>query len=271
MVRRRCFRFAALVVFCCAVMLPASASDLPSKLVQAIAQGQVKTVDMSYALDEHAPYWPEGTSASPFHATPAASYAHDGYFLRTLQLPEHFGTHMDAPLHFDAKGQSLDRIPVQDFVLDAAVVDVRAAVRSNPDYRLTVQDLQDWEKAHGPISPHSAVLLLTGWGSRWPSQSRYMNRDAKGVMHFPGYSIEAAHYLLDHAHPRAIGIDTASIDYGPSEKFEVHQFTMHAGLYHLENVANLDKLPPTGAIIVALPMNLRGGSGAPTRVLGLLP
>ena len=95
------------------------------------------------------------------------------------------------------------------------------------------------------------MLVLTGWGSRWPSQERYMNQDAKGVMHFPGFSLEAAHYLLDHAHPKAIGIDTASIDYGPSQNFEVHHLTMHAGLYHLENVAHLEQLPATGAVLIA--------------------
>lgn len=175
------------------------------------------------------------------------------------------------PLHFDPKGKSLDEIPVQNLLLGAAVVDVRAAVSSNPDYRLTAQDLEKWEKAHGPFPRGGAVLVLTGWGSRWPSQARYMNQDAKGVMHFPGFSLEAAHYLLDHAHPQAIGIDTASIDYGPSQNFEVHHLTMHAGLYHLENVAHLEQLPATGAVLIALPMKLRGGSGSPTRVIALVP
>jgi len=252
-------------------LMAAGSSDLPAGLLQSIQQGRVKTVDLTYALDDHSPFWPEGSPLSPFHATTAATYEHDGYFARALQLPEHFGTHMDAPLHFDPKGQSLDEIPVQDFLLGAVVVDVRAAANSNPDYRLTVQDLQKWEKAHGPMPRGSVVLMLTGWGSRWPSQERYMNQDAQGVLHFPGFSLEAARYLLDHAHPRAIGIDTASIDFGPSATFEVHHLTMHAGLYHLENLANLEQLPAAGAVLIALPMKLRGGSGSPTRVMALAP
>jgi kynurenine formamidase len=245
--------------------------NLPAEIVQAIQQGRVKLLDLTYALDEHSPFWPEGSTESPFHATTSATYEHDAFFARNLQLPEHSGTHMDAPLHIDPQGISLDQIPVQDFLLEAVVVDVREAVRENPDYRLSAQDLKDWEKTFGPLPPGGAVLAHTGWGARWPSQERYMNPDAKGVLHFPGFSLEAAHYLLDYARPKAIGIDTASIDYGPSQRFEVHQVTMHAGLYHLENLANLDKLPATGCVILSLPMNLRGGSGAPTRILALLP
>lgn len=254
-----------------AAQVGAASHDLLTKLVQAIQQGRMKTVDLTYELDDRSPFWPEGSPQSPFHATAGASYEHDGYFLRNLQLPEHFGTHMDAPLHFDPKGRSLDEIPVQDFFLNAVVVDIRPAVGTNPDYRLSVQDLENWEKAHGPFPRGGAVLVLTGWGSRWPSQQRYMNQDAKGVLHFPGISLEAAHYLLEHARPKAIGIDTASVDYGPSPNFEVHHLTMHAGLYHLENLANLEQLPAMGASIIALPMKLRGGSGGPTRVLALIP
>jgi kynurenine formamidase len=228
-------------------------------------------VDLTFALDEHAPFWPEGSSSSPFHATTTAIYERDGCFVRSLQLPEHFGTHLDAPLHFDPKGKGLDEISVQNLVLEAVVVDVRAAVSADSDYRLSVQDLEKWEEAHGPFPHGCAVLTLTGWGSRWPSQERYMNQDAQGVMHFPGFSLEAAHYLLDRAHPKAIGIDTTSIDYGASQKYEVHELTMHAGLYHLESLANLEQLPARGAVLIALPMKLRGGSGGPTRVVALVP
>jgi kynurenine formamidase len=164
----------------------------------------------------------------------------------------------------------LDQIAVEKFVVPAVVVDVTAAAASSPDYRVTVADLEQWVSAHGPMPSGCAVLIHTGWASRWPSQERYVNQDAQGVMHFPGLSIEAARYLLDHAHPVSIGIDTPSVDYGPSEDFKVHHFTMAAGLYHLEDLANLDLLPATGACIIALPMKLRGGSGSPTRVLALV-
>jgi kynurenine formamidase len=184
-------------------------------------------------------------------------------------MPEHFGTHMDAPAHFDPKGLTVDRLPAESFLRPAVVVNVSKAAKSNPDYRITAAELEVWMKAHGPIPPGSVVFFRTGWASRWPSQKEYMNQDAQGVLHFPGLSLDAARYLLEHARPVAIGIDTSGIDYGPSKNYEVHHLTMAAGLYHLENVANLDRLPATGACVIALPMKLRGGSGSPTRVLAL--
>ena len=272
MSRANCASLACLLVlFCWAVKgRTADSPDLPAALVLATQQGQVNTIDLTYPLDDQSPFWPEGSPRSPFHAETSATYARDGFFARSLQLPEHFGTHLDAPLHFDPQGQSVEQLSVKNFFLPAVVVDVSASLNSNPDYRLTVQDIQNWEKSHGPVPAGAAVLLRTGWGTRWPSQDRYINQDAKGVMHFPGFSLEAARYLLDHAHPKVFGIDTTSIDYGPSQNFEVHHLTLRAGLYHLENLANLELLPPTGAVLVALPMNLRGGSGAPARVVALI-
>jgi len=249
----------------------AEMKNLPAELVQAIHQARLRIVDLTHDLNEGSPFWPEGTEPFPFHAKAVATFERDGCFARTLQIPEHFGTHMDAPLHFDPNGASLDQIAVEKFVVPAVVVDVTAAAASSPDYRVTVADLEQWVSAHGPMPSGCAVLIHTGWASRWPSQERYVSQDAQGVMHFPGLSIEAARYLLDHAHPVSIGIDTPSVDYGQSNDFKVHQLTMAAGLYHLEDLANLDLLPATGACLIALPMKLRGGSGSPTRVLALVP
>jgi kynurenine formamidase len=249
----------------------AGSPDLLPKLIRTIQQGATKIIDLSYSLDEHSPFWPDQSGECPFHATTVATREHDGYFVRTLQLPEHFGTHLDAPRHFDPRGKSVDELAVQDLMLQSAVVDVRVAVGADPDYRLSVQDLQQWENAYGPLPSGGAVLILTGWGARWPSQERYLNQDPNGAKHFPGFSVEAAQYLLDIARPKAIGIDTISIDYGLSQKFEVHELTMYAGLYHLESLANLEQLPAKGALLIALPMKLCGGSGCPTRVLALLP
>jgi len=249
----------------------AGSSDLASALVQVLQQGKTKLIDLTFDLDDRSPFWPDGNASSPFQATTTGTYERDKCFVRSLQLPEHFGTHLDAPIHFDPQGKSLHEIPVGNFFLQAAVVDVRAAVALDPDYRLTVHDLETWEKAHGPLPNGAAVLMLSGWGSRWPSQERYLNQDAKGVLHFPGISLEAAHYLVDHAHPMAIGIDTIGVDYGPSQSYQVHNLTLRVGMYHLECLANLECLPATGALLIALPMKLRGGSGGPTRVIALVP
>jgi kynurenine formamidase len=253
------------------VPIMAQPSNIPAELLEAIQGGDVKVVDLTHTVGPQVPHWREENAPSQFHAKAIETYERDGYFGRKIDIPEHFGTHMDAPRHFDPAGKSVDQLPVKNFLAMAVVVDVYAAVRSNPDYRLTVADLKNWEKAHGPIPRGCFVFLRTGWASRWPSEKQFINQDAKGVMHFPGYSVEVARYLLEHAHPVGIGIDTSSIDYGPSKNFEVHQLTMSAGLYHLENVANLDGLPPTGACVIALPMKLEGGSGSPARVLALVP
>ena len=242
-----------------------------AEVFQRIRQGEIKLVDLTHPLDGQSPYWPEGVRQSPFRASVAATIEHDGYFARTLHVPEHFGTHMDAPAHFTRQGATVDQIPLEQFLSAAVVVDVSEGARSNSDYRVTVPDLEKWVNAHGPIPRGCLVFFRTGWARRWPSQEGYMHQDARGVLHFPGLSVEAARYLLDHARPVGIGIDTASIDFGPSKNFEVHQLTMAAGLYHLENVANLDELPATGTYVIALPLKLRDGSGSPSRVVALVP
>ncbi len=249
----------------------AQKADLPMKLIQEIQEGRVRVVDLTHPLDEHSPYWPEDHSPSPFHAKVVDTFARDGYFARALEIPEHFGTHMDAPAHFDPNGRTVDQIPVESLLRPIVMIDVSAKVEKNQDYSVSLADLEAWVNAHGPIPRGCAVLIRTGWGERWPSQQKYINEDAQGVMHFPGISLEAARYLVERAAPAAIGIDTPSIDYGPSKKFEVHQFTMSHGLYHLENLIHLGVLPATGAVLIALPLDLRGGSGSPARALALLP
>jgi len=244
--------------------------DLPLKILQAIQSGKVVVQDLSHTLDENAPYWPEGSAKTPFQVSLEATFERDGYLARRLCMPEHFGTHMDAPAHFLPKGLSVDQIAVKELLVEAIVVDVSEAVKTNPDYRVTTIDLENWAKAHGPMPRGCIVLFRTGWDARWPSEKDYMNQDSKGVMHFPGLSTEAARFLLEHPHPAAIGIDSPSVDYGPSKGFEVHHLTHAAGLYHLENLTNLNRLPPRGALVIALPLKLRGGSGSPARVLALV-
>ncbi len=236
-----------------------------------IRGGKMKVVDLTHPIDEHSPYWPEKVPGTPFRASTVATYQQDGCFTRNLVIPEHFGTHMDAPAHFDPKGDTIAQISAEKFLGPAVIIDVSGAAKSDADYRVRASDVQNWIELHGRIPLGALVLIRTGWEERWPSQARYMNTDSAGVMHFPGLSVEAARYLLDHTHPAGIGIDTASIDAGASNGFPVHHLTLLAGLYHLENVANLSQLPPKGFSIIALPLKLGGGSGSPARVLALLP
>ena len=152
----------------------------------------------------------------------------------------------------------------------AVVIDVRDEASKDPDYRLRVMRVEKWEALHGRIPAGAVVLLRTGWASRWPDQARYRNTDAAGVMHFPGFSVEAARLLVERG-AVGLGIDTLSIDYGPSKDFEVHRVTLPAGLYQLENLANMDQLPDAGAFLISAPIKLEGGSGGPVRVFALLP
>ena len=189
-------------------------------------------------------------------------------------MSEHGGTHIDAPIHFAEGRLAVDEIPLQKLIAPAVVIDVRPSVEGSPDYRLSKQDLEKWESRHGVIPPGALVMMLTGWGQRWPDRARYLGTETPSdvrTLHFPGFSAQAAEFLIKERQVDGIGIDTPSIDYGPSQDFIVHQIVNGANLYGLENVANLEKLPPKGAIVMALPIKIKGGTGGPVRIIAVLP
>jgi kynurenine formamidase len=233
-----------------------------------VPSGKTLVVDMTYAINGRLPAWPgdDKTYEAQVKATPEK----DGYFTRSFWMLEHYGTHMDAPAHFPPGNETLDKIPEAHFFGPAVVIDVREESGKDADYRLTAARIEKWEAVHGRVPPAAIVMLRTGWSSRWPDQTRYRNMDANGVMHFPGYSVEAAKMLMERG-AVGLGIDTLSIDYGASKDFEVHRVDLPAGLYNLENLANMDYLPEAGAFAIAAPIKLEGGSGGPVRVFALLP
>lgn len=234
----------------------------------AIATGKTHVVDLTHTINGKMPAWP-GDESHAFSVEIMATPAKDGYLTRRFSMLEHYGTHMDAPAHFPPGKETLDQIPVTKFFGPAVVIDVEKQVASDSDYRLTPARIERWEAGHGRIPTGAIVMLRTGWASRWPDQTRYRNMDAGGVMHFPGYSVEGAKMLISRG-AVGLGIDTLSIDYGPSKDFEVHRIDMPAGLYHLENLARLDQLPEAGAFLIAAPIKLEGGSGGPVRVFALI-
>jgi kynurenine formamidase len=231
-------------------------------------------VDLTYPFDEQTVYWPAN---EPFHwkktswgSTTQGFWYASGVF----SASEHGGTHLDAPIHFAESGWSVDEIPVDQLAGEAIVLDVRSQAASNSDYTLQIEDIVQWESSHGPIPPKALVLLLTGYGQYWPEKSRYLGSptpEDSTTLHFPGFSAEAITFLLDNRDILGIGIDTASIDPGQSRDFPVHQILSQANRYALENVAHLDRLPPRGARIIALPMKIRGGTGGPVRIIATLP
>ncbi len=228
-----------------------------------------KVIDLTHALNDHSPNW-EGTEKSPFSATELGDLKRDGYFSRVFTTQEHYGTHLDAPAHFAAGGWTVDQIPADRLVRPLVVIDVRKQSKSNADYQVSVQDIAGWEEAHGAIPAGAVVMAYTGWDDRWGSQKNYRNEQSDKLMHFPGFSVDAAKFLVKSRDVVGLGIDTLSVDVGTSTNYAVHQLTLGQGVYHLENVANLGLVPPAGATVVVAPIKLEGGSGGPARVFALV-
>ena len=232
-----------------------------------------KVTDLTHSFGADTLYWP--TSPSAFELTELShGQTAGGYFYaaNTLSTPEHGGTHLDAPIHFAEGGWTADAIPVERFIGPGVVINVEEQARNNPDYLLSPQDIKEWESEHGTIPTASIVLLRTGWAEFWPDRKAYLGDDTRGDashLHFPSFGVEAARLLVERRGAVALGVDTASIDYGASTDFLVHRLASSANVMGLENVANLDLLPPSGAWIVALPMKIAGGSGGPARIVAL--
>jgi kynurenine formamidase len=188
-------------------------------------------------------------------------------------MAEHCGTHLDAPIHFAEGRDTVDRIPLGRLFGPAAVIDLRAACAADPDYRMSLGDLEASERRHGRIERGAILLVRTGWSERWSDRKRYLGSDAPGDasnLHFPGVSEDAARALVERG-VGAVGIDTASLDHGPSKEFPTHRVLLGANVPGLENLMNLGALPPRGAFLVALPIKIEGGSGGPCRVVAVLP
>ena len=232
-------------------------------------------IDLTWSFDGRTLYWP--TSPSGFELKQLSYGPTDGgwfYSSYAICTPEHGGTHLDAPIHFAEGRKTADEIPLTQLVAPAAVIDITVNAAANADYRLTAADVEDWEKLHGRIESGTIVLLRTGWGSRWPDRRAYFGDDAPGRtedLHFPSYGEDAARLLVEQRHVAALGVDTASIDYGQSRDFIVHRVANGRDVPGFENVARLERVPPRGAWVVALPMKIAGGSGGPLRIIAIVP
>lgn len=226
-------------------------------------------IDLTHPLNDKSPNW-EGTAQSPFHARELGNIERDGYYSRIFSTQEHYGTHLDAPAHFAAGAWTVDQIPADRLVRPLVVLDVRENVKGNPDYEVSVEDINTWEQTHGPICQGSVVMAYTGWNERWHRQESFRNQQSDGLTHYPGFSLEAAKFLAQSRNVVGLGIDTMSVDIGATTTYPVHLFTSQLGIYHLENVANLAKVPAAGATVIVAPIKLENGSGGPARVLALV-
>ncbi len=233
-------------------------------------------VDLSHTYDQTTIFWP---TSSPFALkkvadgeTPAGFY----YAANDFSAAEHGGTHIDAPAHFGKGRMSVDRLPLESLMAPAVVIDITQASAANADYRVTVEDVSRFEQQHGAIPSGSIVLLKTGFASRWPNVETYLGTAERGEagvakLHFPGLHPDTATWLVSNRSVKAVGIDTASIDYGQSMLYETHRILNGRDIPAFENLASLDRLPPTGSFVIALPMKIGGGSGAPLRAVAIIP
>ncbi len=233
-------------------------------------------IDLTYEFSDETIYWP---TSEPFQMdTVAVGVMEGGFYYESYQVAtaEHGGTHLDAPIHFSEGKQSTEEIPIERLIGPVSVIDVSEKAASDRDYLVSIDDITGWEATHGQLEDGTILLVRTGYGRYWPDAEKYLGtavRGAEGVaqLHFPGVHPDAAQWLVDNRNIDALGIDTASIDFGQSTLYEAHQALFAANIPAFENVANMEELPATGAHVVALPMKIKNGSGGPLRIVALLP
>ena len=232
-------------------------------------------IDLTHDFSSETVYWPNGDAFKKdliYDGETENGYYYSAY---SFCAPEHGGTHIDAPVHFAKGKRSVDQIPIDQLLGEAVIVDVSKQASKNRDYLITVDDFKKWEAQYGKIQGNSIVLLNTGHGQFWPDLKKYMGTDKRGKeaipeLHFPGLHPNAAEWLVKERRIKSIGIDTASIDYGQSTLFESHRVLSKNDVPIFENVANMYHLPATGIFLIALPMKIKGGSGAPLRIVALI-
>jgi len=241
-----------------------------------LAWEQSQLIDLTHSFAADTIVWP--TEQDFRLVLQQAGETPGGYYYASnrLELAEHGGTHIDAPIHFFKDGQTLDQVPIERLVGTGVRIDVTAQCGRDRDYLVTLQDFEQWEAAHGRIPTRAIVLVDTGFARFWPSRQRYLGTELRGpagvrALHFPGLHPEAAAWLLRERQVKAVGIDTASIDYGQSTKFETHVAILSQNVPVFENLGDLRDLPDRGFDVIALPMKIAGGTGGPLRVIAVLP
>ncbi len=233
--------------------------------------------DLTYDFSDKTIYWPNNPEGfrldTQFKGHTDAGFYYESY---AFYAPEHGGTHLDAPIHFAEGKWSADEIPVDQLTGAAVVIDVAEKCKANADYLITTEDVLTWEKLHGQIPDEAMLIFRTGYGAYYPDASKYLGTALKGDsgianLHFPSIGPDLATWLVQNRKIKAVGIDVASVDYGQSKDFKTHQILYRENIVGFENLANLDKLPPTGAYMVALPMKIKSGSGGPLRAIAWVP
>ena len=232
-----------------------------------------RLVDLTHSYNAESVFWP----SPPAHFELKQLHFGDtsaGFFYsaNTFCMPEHGGTHLDAPIHFARDRETLERVPLERLIGPVVVIDVSEKAAKDRDYRVSADDVLAFEAKHGRIERGTRVLVRTDWSRHWPDATAYLGHATDATqLHFPAYGAAAARLLVEERKVALLGIDTASIDHGPATDFPVHRIAAAANVPGLEDVAGLEALPPRGAMLIALPMKIEGGSGGPTRVVALVP
>ena len=271
--RRGFFRGAAAAGFAASAVVPADAQPNAAGKAEvaagaARAQHQFKTVvDLTHTMS---PEFPTFFGVPGIELQKQFDFKKDGFNLNWWRIVEHAGTHLDAPIHFSENGPTADLIGAGELVVPLAVIDVRKKAESQADYLMSVDDVLNWEKRFKKLPANCCVAMLSGWASHVGDAARYTGKDAGGSFHFPGVAPELAEWLLKERNVRGLAVDTLSLDNGPSKDFKTHHIWLPAGRWGLENVANLEKLPPSGAsLVVGLP-KVKGSTGGPVRLIALV-
>lgn len=227
-----------------------------------------RIIHLSHIIDPHIPAWP---GDPPVEMEQVAEIANDGFFLRRFSMGEHSATHMNAPAAFLQDGAGIESYDAGSLVAPAVVIHLAHVPGGDELADLSVEDVSAWEAAHGPVPRGSVALVHTGWSNRWDNPAAYMNIDASRMPRYPGIDVEAAHMLLEQRGAAGLGIDSPGVDSHPDGSYSTNRLALAQGRIVLENLANLEQLPPTGATIFIGALRLRGGSGSPAAVLALLP
>lgn len=233
-------------------------------------------IDLTHDFSEDAVYWPTANSFKKdtvFEGQKEAGFYYSAY---EFSAAEHGGTHIDAPIHFAENRNTVDEIPLEQLIGPAVVIRIADKVEQDRNYQFSTDDILEWEQENGSIPDNSILLIDTGSSKYWPNKEKYMGTDERGEegvkkLKFPGIHPDAAKFLVSQRKIKAVGLDTPSIDYGGSTQFEAHRILYEQNIPGFENLANLDKIPEKGAIIFAMPMKIKGGSGGPLRIAAFLP
>ncbi len=237
------------------------------------ALSDLQWIDLTYPFDSTTLYWPNNLKGFELE-TEADGITELGYYYssNSLSTPEHGGTHLDAPIHFSARGKTLDQLDLDQLTGLAVLIDVSDLALADRDYLIDSAAILDWESTYGIIPEGTIILFRTGYGAFYPNREKYFGTAKVGMeaipeLHFPGIHPEAARFLAEKRKVKAVGLDTPSLDYGQSKDFAAHQVLMGYNIPGFENVANLDQLPEKGFYVVALPMMTKNGSGGPLRII----